>query len=460
MPCINDILQTDRHHIWHPYSPLPGPPQHVVKAAKGPYLTLDVAANFLSEKSAANNDDSGKRVTCKVLDGMSSWWAAAYGYRHPDLDAAAHQQIDEFSHVMFGGLTHAPAALLTDTLLAMVPEGLDTVFFCDSGSVSVEVAVKMALQYWRSHTDTALHRKTKLLTWRGGYHGDTFTPMSVCDPDNGMHTLWQGIVQPQIFLPTPPPDTETSLRPAVEDTSVEEYLEHAEHVLHENADTVAACIIEPVVQGAGGMKFHKPALVRGLVELCQRYNVLVIFDEIATGFGRTGTLFAADACHCTPDIMCVGKALTGGYLTSAAVLAQPEIATVISKGTGAFMHGPTFMANPLACAIATSACQLAQHAHEQGEVLRIERKLRRGLSPAVGLPGVADVRVKGAIGVIQLTDPAMLNVDAATAAALREGVWLRPFRDLIYCMPPFICTDTQIATIGRGMVAAAQTAVR
>ncbi|WP_298576710.1 adenosylmethionine--8-amino-7-oxononanoate transaminase [uncultured Lawsonella sp.] len=452
MASVDTIVTTDRDHVWHPYSPIPGPTQHIVTAAEGPYLTLDIDARFLHEET------SNGRLDCHVLDGMSSWWAAAYGYRNPTLDAAAHHQIDTFSHVMFGGLTHEPATTLAQTLLTLAPAGLSSIFFCDSGSVSVEVAVKMALQYWRSHTDTSLHRKTKLLTWRGGYHGDTFTPMSVCDPDGGMHTLWQGVVQPQMFLPAPPVDQETSLRPAPSEISIDEYLAEAEHVLSQRADTLAACIIEPVVQGAGGMRFHQPELVRGLSELCRRYHVLVIFDEIATGFGRTGTLFAADACHCTPDIMCVGKALTGGYLTAAAVLSTRDIAETISTGTGALMHGPTFMANPLACAIGQAACSLAVRAVEEGQAVRIERELRRGLAPACDLPGVADVRVKGAIGVVQLVSSAALNSDAATAAALREGVWLRPFRDLIYCMPPFICTDEQIATICRGMVAAAHTA--
>lgn len=453
MTSVDAIVTTDRDHVWHPYSPVPGSPQHVVTAAQGPYLSLDIDAGFLQEETADG------RVRCQVLDGMSSWWAAAYGYRNPILDAAAHQQIDTFSHVMFGGLTHEPATTLAQTLLSLAPAGLESVFFCDSGSVSVEVAVKMALQYWRSHADTSLHRKTQLLTWRGGYHGDTFTPMSVCDPEGGMHSLWRGIVQPQVFLPLPPADIETSLRPTPAQISLSDYLVEAERVFAEHADTLAACIIEPVVQGAGGMRFHSPELVRGLTELCRRYHVLVIFDEIATGFGRTGTLFAADACHCSPDIMCVGKAMTGGYLTAAAVLATRDIGETISTGTGALMHGPTFMANPLACAIGQAACGLAVTAQEQGEATRIERELRRDLAPACDLPGVIDVRVKGAIGVIQLASPATLNSDAATAAALREGVWLRPFRDLIYCMPPLICTDKQIATICQGMVAAARTAI-
>ncbi len=288
MASVDTIVTTDRDHVWHPYSPIPGPTQHIVTAAEGPYLTLDIDARFLHEET------SNGRLDCHVLDGMSSWWAAAYGYRNPTLDAAAHHQIDTFSHVMFGGLTHEPATTLAQTLLTLAPAGLSSIFFC--------------------------------------------APMSVCDPDGGMHTLWQGVVQPQVFLPAPPVDQETSLRPAPSEISIDEYLAEAEHVLSQRADTLAACIIEPVVQGAGGMRFHQPELVRGLSELCRRYHVLVIFDEIATGFGRTGTLFAADACHCTPDIMCVGKALTGGYLTAAAVLSTRDIAETIFTGTGALMH--------------------------------------------------------------------------------------------------------------------------
>lgn len=443
------IEQFDRHHIWHPYSPLPGVKSWVVHGAAGPYLTL------------SHEEEKPRRV----LDAMSSWWAAAYGYRNPALDNAAHRQIDRFSHVMFGGLTHSPAVELGEKLLAMTPAELDAIFYCDSGSVSVEVAVKMALQYWRAHTDTTLHQKTRLLTWRNGYHGDTFTPMSVCDPEGGMHTLWEGVVRQQIFIPAPPADPRCSLMaadngaascfPDSATAEEEHFLAEVRHTLDNHSAQIAALIIEPIVQGAGGMRFHRPQLVKEVVRLCREHQVLIIFDEIATGFGRSGDMFAAHECGVTPDIMCIGKALTGGYLTAAAVLATRQIGETISQGTGALMHGPTFMGNPLSCAIASTACDLAQEAAKAHRSSEIEKILRRELRPACRIPEVVDVRVRGAIGVIEMAR----NVDLVTAtrASIDEGVWIRPFGRLIYCMPPYICTPQQIATICRGMIAAAAT---
>lgn len=439
-PTYPHLFDLDRHHLWHPYSTMPGLDSWLVTGAQGVYLDLTTA--------------DGERIT--AIDGMSSWWAAAFGYRHPALDAAAHKQIDSFSHVMFGGLTHQPAATAAERLLALTHPSLANVFFCDSGSVSVEVAAKMALQYWQSHPDPSEHKRTRLLTWRGGYHGDTLTPMSVCDPDGGMHSLWTGILPQQFFLPRPPDDPSTSLCPSSQDPQQENaaYLQQVEQMLNDHGQEIAALIIEPVVQGAGGMRFHQPELLRRVVELCRDANLLIIFDEIATGCGRTGTFFAYEACDVVPDILCLGKALTGGYLTAAAVVSQPHISTVISRGTGPFMHGPTFMANPLSCAIAAEALQLAVDYQQQGVPRRIERELREGLAPACDIPGVRDIRVKGAIGVIELENPCTMVT--ATRAALDKGVWIRPFGRLLYTMPPYICTSQQIATICDALCAAAQ----
>ena len=323
--------------------------------------------------------------------------------------------------------------------MQITPDGLDAVFFSDSGSVSVEVAVKMALQYWRSLGRRGKHR---LMTWRGGYHGDTFTPMSVCDPDGGMHSLWTDVLAHQEFAPQVP----RSYDPA--------YSAAFEKQLSEHAGELAAVIVEPVVQGAGGMRFHDARYLTDLREACTRHDVLLIFDEIATGFGRTGELFAVDHAGVTPDIMCVGKALTGGYITLAATLCTTRVAHTISSGEpGALMHGPTFMANALACAVAVASVELLLADDWRSRVRAIEAGLRDGLEPARSLPGVADVRVLGAIGVIEMDRPVDLRV--ATAAALEHGVWLRPFRNLVYAMPPYICTPAEIAQITSAMVAVA-----
>ncbi len=359
-----------------------------------------------------------------VLDAMASWWTAIHGHGHPVLDAAITGQLATMNHVMFGGLTHEPAARLAQLLVELTPDGLDTVFFSDSGSVSVEVAVKMALQYWRSIGRGDKHR---LMTWRGGYHGDTFTPMSVCDPDGGMHELWTDVLAHQVFAPQVP----TEYDPA--------YSEAFEKQLAEHADELAAVIVEPVVQGAGGMRFHDPRYLVDLRDICTRHDVLLIFDEIATGFGRTGELFAADHAGVSPDIMCVGKALTGGYITLAATLCTRAIADTISTHEpGALMHGPTFMANALACAVGVASVELLLAGDWKASVMAVESGLRDGLAPAASLPDVADVRVLGAIGVIEMDEPVDLRV--ATPVALEHGVWLRPFRNLIYAMPPYICT--------------------
>ncbi|MCI4676023.1 adenosylmethionine--8-amino-7-oxononanoate transaminase [Candidatus Mycolicibacterium alkanivorans] len=418
------ISAIDAAHIWHPYSTVGAEsmPPVVAVGAHGAWLTL-----------------VRDGVEIRALDAMASWWTAVHGHGHPVLDAALTRQLAVLNHVMFGGLTHEPAARLAQLLVDITPPGLDTAFFSDSGSVSVEVAAKMALQYWRS---LGRFGKNRLMTWRGGYHGDTFTPMSVCDPEGGMHSLWTDVLFPQIFAPAVP----ARYDPA--------YMDSFEAQLRAHADEVAAVIVEPVVQGAGGMRFHDPRYLTDLRAVCDRNNVLLVFDEIATGFGRTGEMFAADHAGVSPDIMCVGKALTGGYVTLAATLCTLEIARAISGSeAGALMHGPTFMANALACAVSVASVELLLAQDWRARVAEIAAGLAEGLEPARALPGVTDVRVFGAIGVIETREPVDLRI--ATPVALDNGVWLRPFRNLIYAMPPFICTPDEIAQITSAMVAVA-----
>ncbi|MFD7735341.1 adenosylmethionine--8-amino-7-oxononanoate transaminase [Kitasatospora phosalacinea] len=424
------LLDLDRAHVWHPYGPMPGTARPlVVESAAGVRLRL-------AEPVGGHRE---------LVDGMSSWWAAVHGYRHPVLDAAVRTQLDSMSHVMFGGLTHRPAVELAVKLVELTPEPLQHVFLADSGSVSVEVALKMCLQYWRSLGRPEKHR---VLTWRGGYHGDTFHPMSVCDPEGGMHHLWGGVLPRQLFAAEPPAGYDAPADPA--------YLAHLAGLIEQHAGELAAVIVEPVVQGAGGMRFHTPEYLRALRELCDAHDVLLVFDEIATGFGRTGELFAADHAGVSPDVMCLGKALTGGYLTLAATLCTGRVAEGISRGeVPVLAHGPTFMGNPLAAAVANASIDLLLQQDWRGEVKRIETGLRAALAPCAGRPGVADVRVLGAIGVVQLDAP--VDMAAATAAAAEQGVWLRPFRDLIYTMPPFVTGDEDLAAIGRAVTAAAAT---
>ncbi len=419
------ISALDAAHLWHPYSTIGAEsvPPLVAVGAHGAWLTLI---------------RGGERV--EVLDAMSSWWTAIHGHGHPVLDAAVAAQLATMSHVMFGGLTHEPAARLAQLLVEITPSGLETVFFCDSGSVSVEVAVKMALQYWRSRGQPG---KQRLMTWRGGYHGDTFTPMSICDPDGGMHALWADVLARQVFAPQVPRDYESGYSAAFEAQ------------LAEHAAELAAVVVEPVVQGAGGMRFHDPRYLADLREICARHDVLLVFDEIATGFGRTGELFAADHAGVTPDIMCVGKALTGGYLGLAATLCTTDVAHTISFGeAGALMHGPTFMANPLACAVSVASVELLLSQDWRSSVAEISAGLTAGLAPARALPAVTDVRVCGAIGVIECDRPVDLAI--ATPAGLDRGVWLRPFRNLVYAMPPFICSPAEIAQVTSAMVEVAR----
>ncbi|KOV09850.1 adenosylmethionine-8-amino-7-oxononanoate aminotransferase [Streptomyces sp. XY431] len=423
------LIALDRAHVWHPYGPMPGTATpYVVESASG--VRLRLAAPVAG----------GRR---ELVDGMSSWWAAIHGYGHPVLDEAVRGQLGRMSHVMFGGLTHEPAVRLAATLVEITPEPLRHVFLADSGSVAVEVAMKMCLQYWQS---VGRPEKRRLLTWRGGYHGDTFHPMSVCDPEGGMHQLWGGVLPHQLFAAEPPAGFDAPLDDA--------YARAFEELVERHAGELAAVIVEPVVQGAGGMRFHSPAYLRMLRELCDRHGVLLVFDEIATGFGRSGELFAADHAGVAPDVMCLGKSLTGGYLTMAATLCTAEIADGISRGTVPVLaHGPTFMGNPLAAAVANASIDLLLGQDWATEVKRISTGLSTGLADAAALPGVKDVRVLGAIGVVQLDHP--VDMAAATEAAAREGVWLRPFRDLVYTMPPYITGDEDVARIARAVTAAA-----
>ncbi|MCX5156706.1 adenosylmethionine--8-amino-7-oxononanoate transaminase [Streptomyces sp. NBC_00291] len=424
-----DLVALDRQHVWHPYGPMPGRQDPlVVASASGVRLRLATPSEGHEE----------------LVDGMSSWWSAVHGYNHPVLNEAVTAQLGRMSHVMFGGLTHEPAVRLATRLVEITPAGLEHVFLADSGSVAVEVAVKMCLQYWRS---VGRPGKTRLLTWRGGYHGDTWQPMAVCDPEGGMHELWSGQLPRQLFADAPPAGFDVPVDPS--------YVAHLRSLIAAHADELAAVIVEPVVQGAGGMRFHNPGYLAVLRDLCDEYDVLLVLDEIATGFGRTGALFAAEHAGITPDVMCLGKALTGGYVTLSAALCTERVADGISRGeVPVLAHGPTFMGNPLATAVANASIDLLLSQDWQREIKRLEAGLVAGLEPAGALPGVRDVRVLGAIGVIQLDHP--VDMAAATRAAVREGVWLRPFRDLIYTMPPFVTGDADVARICRAVCAAAR----
>ena len=421
---VDELIALDRAHVWHPYGPMPSTQDPlVVSSAEGVRLRLA----------------DGR----ELVDGMSSWWAAIHGYRHPMLDRAITDQLGRMSHVMFGGLTHEPAVRLAATLVDITPAPLRHVFLCDSGSVSVEVATKMCLQYWRS---TGRPDKRKLLTWRGGYHGDTFHPMSVCDPDGGMHALWRGVLPEQVFAAQPPAGFGRGVD--------HDYVEHLVAMVERHADELAAVIVEPVVQGAGGMCFHDPRYLHVLREVTLANDVLLIFDEIATGFGRTGTLFAADHAAVSPDVMCLGKALTGGYLTMGAAMCTSRVADGISRGElPVLAHGPTFMGNPLASSVANASLDLLLRGDWAADVRRIEAGLVAGLAPARELPGVRDVRVLGAIGVVQFDHPVDMTV--ATRVAVDAGVWLRPFRDMIYTMPPYVTENADLELITKAIRAAA-----
>jgi adenosylmethionine-8-amino-7-oxononanoate aminotransferase len=421
---MTDLLAADAELLWHPYSSLSEPsPMRLVRGASGVRLQLD----------------DGAGGTVEAIDAMASWWCMIHGYRNPVLDAALKAQVDDFSHVMFGGLTHEPAVRLASRLVEITPEPLQHVFFSDSGSVSVEVAIKLALQYQRArgHQD-----RTSMLTVRGGYHGDTFAPMSVCDPVNGMHSLFTGALKEQVFGPQPP----SGFDRASDDPEFLAWATTMRQLASQYKDQVAAIIVEPILQGAGGMYPYSPACLRLFRELADEHGFLLILDEIATGFGRTGTLFASSHADIAPDILCIGKALTGGYLSMAATLCTTDVAHTVSGGPGgALMHGPTFMANPLACAVALASIDLLLGSDWATRIAEISAGLSAGLAPAASLPGVKDVRVLGAVGVVQLAGP--VDMLRMTEAVLRRGVWVRPFRDLVYTMPPYVCTDEEIATI-------------
>ncbi|MBR7744224.1 adenosylmethionine--8-amino-7-oxononanoate transaminase [Phycicoccus sp. BSK3Z-2] len=424
------LLGFDRDHVWHPYSSalVPSEP-YLVESADGVRLRVR---------------DRGGDVR-EVLDAMSSWWCAVHGYRVPELDAAVTDQLGRMAHVMFGGLTHEPAVALSRRLLDLAPAGMERVFLADSGSVSVEVAMKAALQYHLA----AGRRRTRFLTIRGGYHGDTFSPMSVTDPVGGMHSLFRGVLPEHVFAPRPPAGVD---RPA-DDPELRAWAEETTALFAAHADDVAAVVVEPVLQGAGGMYAYSPHVLDVLHDLARRHGALVVHDEIATGFHRTGPRWAGDRAETPPDILCVGKALTGGYLTLAAMLCSREVAEGVSRGeAGALMHGPTFMGNPLACAVAVANLDLLASRDTAGEVARVERALVDGLAPATSLGSVADVRTLGAVGVVQLHEP--VHTAEVTAAALERGVWVRPFRDVVYTMPPYVTSDTDLATLTAGLVGA------
>ncbi len=416
-----DLVERDRKVVWHPYAPPQADPLFAVESTEGAEIRLS----------------DGRTL----VDGMSSWWSAIHGYRHPTIEAALKAQLETLPHIMFGGLTHEPAVRLCERLLDIAPKGLSRVFLCDSGSIAVEVAIKVAFQYWLSR---GRPERSRLLTVEGGYHGDTFATMAVCDPVNGMHDFFRGVLPDHLFAEKP------SCR--FEDDFEERHIEDLASKLEIHRNEIAAVILEPVVQGAGGMWFYAPAYLRRLRELCDEHEVLLIFDEIATGFGRTGEMFGADHAGVSPDILSLGKSLTGGTLTLAATLVSDHVSDAIAAGEpGALMHGPTYMGNPLACAAAHASLDLLETTPWHENVKRIEAELREGLLPCSELPGVADVRALGAIGVVELEAPVDMKI--VQPAFVEEGIWVRPFGKLVYLMPPYVTTTAQIEKLTSGLCA-------
>lgn len=417
------LVQRDRKVVWHPYAPPAASPLFGVESAEGVRLTLD----------------DGR----ELIDGMSSWWSAIHGYRHPHIEAAMQDQLTRMPHVMFGGLTHEPAVRLCERLVVMAPDGLERVFLSDSGSVAVEIAIKMALQVWQSR---GRPDKCRLLTIRGGYHGDTFGAMAVCDPVTGMHALFEASLARQKFAPRP----EARFGQVVGGGEVDRDIAALSVLLETHHAELAALILEPIVQGAGGMWFYSADYLTRARALCDEFDVLLIADEIATGFGRTGRLFACEHAGISPDILCVGKALTGGNMTMAATLANGVVCEALGEGDpGVFMHGPTFMGNALACAAANASLDLLDRGDWKTQVPRIGARLSEELEACRELPAVADVRVLGAIGVIELHEPVDMSV--VQPAFVEEGIWIRPFGELVYTMPPYVISDEDLSAITRGI---------